>query len=73
MWFPRLRRKSILGRVLSQKALEDAEHNLSEVKKRSREVSQISNALKDIRERNHFAEQLEAIIVRPRGPLRHDT
>lgn len=46
----------------AKNALEDAKHNLRKVQARSSEVSRVANALKEIRERNHFAEHLEAII-----------
>lgn len=47
----------------AQKALEEATKNLHEVQKRGKEVSAISNALKEMRERNHFSEQMEEIFV----------
>lgn len=53
----------------AQKALDEATKSLCEVKKRGFEVSKISNALKELNERNHFAEQMEEIIVRARGTL----
>ena len=48
----------------AQKALDEAREKLHEVRQRGKEVSAISNALREIRERNHFAEQMEEIIVR---------
>lgn len=57
------------GNADAQKALDDARKNLYKVQKRGSEVSRISNALKEIGERNHFAEQMEEIIVRARGSL----
>lgn len=56
----------------SMEALLDATNNLKQVQRRGREVNRVANALKDIRERNHFAEQLEAIILNPGGSLNHD-
>lgn len=53
----------------ADRALKDANRNLRAVKRRSEEVTQVSNALKDLYERNHFAETLEAIIIRHKGPL----
>ena len=44
-------------------ALEDARKNLKKVQSRGGEVSRVAKALKDIRDRNHFAEALEAIIA----------
>lgn len=56
----------------AKNALADAKTNLRKVQARSSEVTRVANALKEIRERNHFAEQLEAII-RPGGLSAHDT
>lgn len=67
MWWRRRKTDTI---VEATEALQDAEKNLQEVKDRSGEVRRISNALRDFRERNHFAEQLEAIILRPKGSTR---
>ena len=54
----------------SGKALQDAQKNLRAVQKRGREVTSVANALRELREKNHFAEQMEEIIVRRRGQLR---
>lgn len=59
------RRKA--GSEDAQKALEEAHESLRKVQKRSKEVSAISNALKEMRERNHFSEQMEEIFVRYGG------
>jgi hypothetical protein len=48
----------------AQKALDEAKKNLKQVQERGSEVSRISNALREMRERNHFSEQMEEIIVR---------
>lgn len=53
----------------SAAALKDAKQNLRIVQKRGPEVSRVADALKDMRERNHFGEALQEIIVRKRGPL----
>ena len=66
MWF---RRGNKAG-VESEEALKDATKNLCEVQKRQPEVTKIANALKEFRERNHFAEQLEEIVLRQKGHLR---
>lgn len=50
-------------------ALAEATRNLHAARQRSQEVTQITNALKRINERNHFGETLEALIVQHRGPL----
>lgn len=52
----------------SQEALADANKNLRQVQGRASEVNNVTKALRDIRERNHFAEALEGIIAK-RGPL----
>lgn len=63
------RNKSREGEARADKALRDATRNLHDIKERSAEVTQVANALRDFRERNHFAEGLEAIIFQQRGPL----
>lgn len=50
------------------KALNSAQEHLEKVKERGEEVSKIVDAVKEIRERNHFAEAMEAILARPRRP-----
>lgn len=61
MWFLRNRTASADE---AKSALEDAKKNLRKIQDRSCDVTKVANALKEIRERNHFAEQLEAIISR---------
>ena len=56
----------------ADRALKDANRSLREVKKRGAEVTNVSNALKDLYARNHFAERLESIIIQHKGP-QHDT
>jgi len=46
----------------AEKALKDASANLRRVKARSPEVSEVAKKLREMRERNHFAEQLQVII-----------
>lgn len=46
----------------SQQAILDATQSLREVTERNDEIHQISGALRSIRERNHFAEQLQVIL-----------
>ena len=46
----------------SEKALCQATQNLHRTKARAPEVTEISKALKGLRERNHFAEQLRVIM-----------
>lgn len=55
-------RKRKNGTVKSQQAVLDAQQSLRQVKAREPEVRAVSRTLKDIRERNHFAEQLQAIL-----------
>lgn len=47
----------------SKKALEDSAHQLGKIRKRDAEVYKVTNSLKRMRERNHFAEQLEIIMA----------
>lgn len=47
----------------ASKALAQAEVHLKEVQARAPEVSEVSRAFKVLRERNHFAERLEALII----------
>lgn len=47
-------------------ALNDAEKNLRRIKRRSDEVTEVSESLKEIRQNNHFAEAMEEIILRNR-------
>lgn len=66
MWsfLRRLRRSD--SKEEATKALLDAEKNLEHVQRRSQEVSEVADALREIRKRNHFAEALEEIL-RPKG------
>lgn len=61
------RRKSDDTLAEANAALEDAEKNLQRVKRRGTEVHRVVGALREIRERNHFGEQLEQIILRGKG------
>lgn len=57
------RKKERLRRLReSQQAILDASASLREIKSRDEEVHQVSGALKTIRERNHFAENLRVIM-----------
>lgn len=56
------RKKNAAGIKQSQQAILDAAESLRDVKSRDAEVHQISGALKTIRERNHFAENLRMIM-----------
>lgn len=50
------------GQVEAQKAIKDAAESLERVKARDPEVRAVSKVLRNIRENNHFAEQLQSII-----------
>lgn len=50
------------GNVKSQQAVLDATQSLRKVRDREPEVHAVAKALKEIRERNHFAEQLNALL-----------
>jgi hypothetical protein len=65
MWF--LRKRETKSTEEANKALLDARQNLREVRGRGREVSKVADALREIRERNHFIEQLEDIVTHRRG------
>jgi len=55
-------RKRKRGLVESEEALRDANINLRRVRSRDKEVREVAGALREIRERNHFAEQLQEIL-----------
>lgn len=63
MWFRRRRSDTT---EKAEEALASARKNLREIKDRATEVTTIVESLKDLRERNHFAENLEEIIRRRR-------
>jgi len=63
MWFRRKGKEE----EKSKDALKDAEQNLREIKRRTSQVVEVVEALRELREGNHFAEQLEELIVRRRG------
>lgn len=67
MWFLH-RRRSKSGEE-AKEALAEAEQALQEVKARGEVISTMAADARNIRERNHFAEQLEDIIVIRRRPL----
>lgn len=46
----------------SKVALEEAEENLKDIQTRNDEVKDVSSALREIRERNHFAEQMIVLM-----------
>lgn len=66
LWGKR-KRKEADGESKADLALADANKNLLEARRRGLEVTKITNALRNERERNGFAEALEAIILSNRG------
>ena len=62
MWFRRREQKKSL--VEAEQALIDASRAKKRVEDRTSEVRAISLSLRDMRERNHFAERLRVIIER---------
>ena len=70
MWFRRGDKKEESGD--SEKALREAENNLHRVQRRSEEVTELADAFREFRRRNHFAEQLEEIIGKRNRGSRHE-
>lgn len=56
----------------ADKAVESAARNLRAAERRGPEVTRVSEALQEFYDRNHFAEKLEELIIRHKGP-QHDT
>lgn len=50
----------------STQAIEEADAALKKTELRSASVNEVSQALRSLRERNHFAEKLESIMGGPR-------
>lgn len=48
------------GRQAAKKAVSDSEKALQEVRGRNKEISAISNRMKELRELNHFGEAITA-------------
>jgi hypothetical protein len=69
MW-PFRRKSEEDNAARSEAALEDAERNLEEVKKRNPAVKEVSSALREFRNKNHISQQIEEIILVRRGQLR---
>lgn len=65
MWFQRNDNK----KEEAQAALDESRKKLKEVRDRGAEVTAVSNAFRDFREKNHIAAQLEEIILRRGGSL----
>lgn len=62
MWF----RRRTKGLDKSEKALQEAEERVFETHRQGHEVAKVAESLRYISDRNHFAEQLEEIILRRR-------
>lgn len=67
MWFRR--QKNSVQQDKAQAALDDAHENLKRTQDRACEVREVSKALKVMRERNHFAEQLQVIMEGPQWQM----
>jgi len=63
VWWFRRRNKELDD---SEMALKEAEKRVSETHQQGHEVYKVTESLKNITDRNHFAEQLEQIILRRR-------
>jgi hypothetical protein len=63
------RNKDREGAARADQALRDAKRSLRDIEERGPEVAQVAKALRDFREKNHFAEGLEAMIRQQKGPL----
>lgn len=61
MWRPYRRNKP--NSHDAEEALQDASRNLARIKKRTPEVKEVSRESRIMRERNHFREQLETIMI----------
>lgn len=59
------RRKAQVSAEESKKAVEEATRHVQEVKARGPEVQQLAEEMRDIRRRNHFAEQLMTMLNPP--------
>ena len=61
MW---LRKKKVVDE--STLAIKEADEALKKTEMRTAAVTEVSQALRNLRERNHFAEKLESIMGGPR-------
>ena len=65
MWF-----RSDKAKKEAEQALEESKQKLKEIRERGPEVTALSNAFREFREKNHIAEQLEEILLRKGGSFR---
>ena len=56
----------------AEAALKDAKKQVRKAERRTEEVSDVVDALRELRERNHFADAIEKVIVKRRGSFRYD-
>lgn len=63
MWF----RRASEAEQEVKAALEDAQARLQEAQQKGPEASRLSRIFREVRERNHLAEQVEDFILRGRG------
>jgi hypothetical protein len=68
VWFLR-RRKDDKSGDEAKEALENAQQQLIEVQERGEEVTNLAQAFKELRERNHFSEKFEELLKFPRRSL----
>lgn len=70
LW-PKDRRDKGDSKKDAEAALAAASAYLQNIRDQSPEVTKLSKALRDFRERNHLGEALERMILNPKGP-HHD-
>lgn len=68
-WFGRRRTEPSKD---SEEALKDASKQVRKAQRRTQEVSDVVDALRELRERNHFADAMEEVIVRRKRALHYD-
>jgi hypothetical protein len=64
MWFLRLRNKE--SKKKAEQALVEAVEAADEVNKLEKQVNSVTSKIHEMTRRNHFAETLEGVIIRPR-------
>lgn len=62
-----IRREQRKRKEAAMQAVQEAHVELHEVKARSDEVAEVSGSLRELRERNHFAERLTQIMKGQKG------
>lgn len=56
----------------SKEALKDAKNQVAKAEKRTEEVAEVVDALRELREKNHFADAMEAILVKRKGRMGYE-